>query len=141
MIDRYVSQNPRLEEYLSSGRDKNIVDPDRDQIYTKRKERQNSYVDRGAASPMQPIKYPSDGWSSSLLRMPMFTRAEMNMHISNSGKHIDPHSKAHTVPTSMRKAKTFLEDEYLNDISVDQVHFFLSPSVTIVSERTTCHTI
>ena len=58
--------------------------------------------------------------------MPMFTLAEMNMHISKSGKHIDPHSKSHSVPTSMRKAKTFLEDEYLNDLLVasDQVHFF-----------------
>ena len=67
-----------------------------------------------------------DGWSSSLLRMPMFIRAEMNMHILKSGKHVDPHSKSHSVPTSMRKAKTFLEDEYLNDLSVssDQVHFF-----------------
>ena len=57
--------------------------------------------------------------------MPMFTRAEMNMHISKSGKHIDPHSKSHSVPTSMRNAKTFLEDKYLNDLSVasDQVHF------------------
>ena len=56
--------------------------------------------------------------------MPKFTRAEMNMHISKSGKHIDPHSKSHSVPTRMRKAKTFLEDEYLNDLSVasDQVH-------------------
>ena len=45
-----------------------------------------------------------------------------------SRKHINPHSKSHSVPTSMRKAKTFLEDEYLylNDLSVtsDQVHFF-----------------
>ena len=56
----------------------------------------------------------------------MFTHAEMNMHILKSAKHIDPHSKSHSVPTSMRKAKTFLEDEYLNDLSVasDQVHFF-----------------
>ena len=106
-----------LEEYISSGHDKNIIDPDRDQTYTKRKERQKSYLDCG---------FPTDGWSSSLLRMPMFTRAEMNMHILKSGKHIDPHSKSHSVPTSMRKAKTFLEDEYLNGLSVasDQVHFF-----------------
>ena len=64
--------------------------------------------------------------------MPMFTGAEMNMHISKSGKHIDPHSKAHSVPTSIGKAKTFLEDEYLSDISlaIDQVHFFV---------RSTCH--
>lgn len=56
----------------------------------------------------------------------MFTCAEMNVHILKSGKHIDRHSKSHSVPTGMRKAKTFLEDEYLNDLSVasDQVHFF-----------------
>ena len=68
-------------------RDKNIIDPDRDQIYTKRN------LDFGAASPIQPIKFPTDGWSSSLLRMPMFTRAEMKMHTLKSGKHIDPQSK------------------------------------------------
>ena len=66
-----------------------------------------------------------------LWRMSMFTRAEMNMHILKSGKHIDPHSKSHSVPTSMRKAKTFLDNEYLylNDLSVasDQVHFFFKP--------------
>ena len=80
----------------------------------------------GAASLIQPIKFPTDSWSSRMLRMPMFNRAEMNLHILKSGKHINPHSKSHSVPTTMRKAKTFLEDEYLNDLSVtsDQVHFF-----------------
>ena len=83
-------------------------------MYTKRN------LDFGAASSIQPIKFPTDGWSSSLSRMPMFTRAEMNMHILKSGKHIDPHNKSYSVRTSMRKAKTFLEDEYLylNDILV-----------------------
>ena len=54
--------------------------------------------------------------------MPMFIRAEMNMHILKSGKHID---KSCSVLTSMRKAKTFLGDEYLNNLSStsDQVHF------------------
>ena len=72
------------------------------------------------------VKFPSDGWSSSLARMPLFTRAEMNMHISKSGKSLDPKSKVHSVPTSMRKANTFLDDEYLKDISAagNKVHFF-----------------
>ena len=76
------------------------------------------------------VKFTSDGWSSSLARMPMFTRAEMNMHISKSGKSLDPQSKVHFVPTSMRKAKTFLDDEYFKDISAasDQVHFFFKSS-------------
>ena len=73
------------------------------------------------------VQVPTDGWSSSLFRMPMFTRADMNIHILKSEKHSDPHCTSHSVPTSLRKAKTFLEDEYLSDLSVasDQVHFFL----------------
>ena len=46
----------------------------------------------------------------------LFSRAEMNLHISKSGKSFDPQSKNHTVPTSMRKAKTFLDDEYLKEV-------------------------
>jgi len=55
----------------------------------------------------------------------MFTRAEMNMRISKSGKSQDPQSEVHSVTTSMRKANTFLDDEYLKDISAagDKVHF------------------
>ena len=107
------------------------------------KKRQKSYLDRGDASPIQPIKFPTAGWSSSLLRMPMFTRAEMNMHELKSGKHIDPHSKSYSVPKSMRKAKTLLEDEYLSDLSVasDQVHFFFKSKCHHSLRRTIHHTI
>ena len=44
--------------------------------------------------------------------MPLFTAAEIDMHISNSGKSTHHPLKRPSVPTSMRKAKTFLEDEY-----------------------------
>ena len=47
--------------------------------------------------------------------MPMFTKAEMNEHITRSGKHI-ANRDHHSVPTSLRKPKTFLEDEYLHEI-------------------------
>ena len=56
-----------------------------------------------------PVIYPTNGWSTSLSRMPFFSRAEMNLHISKSGKSFDPQSKNHTVPTCMRRAKTFLD--------------------------------
>ena len=62
------------------------------------------------------VKYPTDGWSTSLEKMPMFTRAEMNEHIARSGKNISD-IQNHSVPTSLRKAKTFLEDEYLREIN------------------------
>jgi hypothetical protein len=103
----------RVEEYIKAGRDKNIVDPDPNKIYTRRKEKQNSSQGTGEHPP---IKYPTNGWSTKLERMPLFTRAEMNLHVSQSGKNIASVSKNHSVPTSMRKAKTFLEDEYLKDV-------------------------
>ena len=46
----------------------------------------------------------------------MFTRAEMNEHIARSGKRISD-IQNHSVPTSLRKAKTFLEDEYLREVN------------------------
>ena len=42
------------------------------------------------------LKYPSDGWSIDLTKMPFFTRAEMNKHISKSGKNLAP-TLAHTL--------------------------------------------
>ena len=64
--------------------------------------------------------------------MPFFTRAELNLHIANSGKNIDSTSKSHSVPTSVRKATTFLNDEYLKDISAtsDENFFYF---------RSQCH--
>lgn len=49
--------------------------------------------------------------------MPLFTRAEMDLHISKSGKNFDKNKQNHAVPTSMKKAKTFLDDEYLKDLT------------------------
>ena len=108
----------RVEEYIKEGRDQNIVDPDPDSVYSKRKERLNQTKDDnpGICSTQIPLSFPSDGWSADIRRMPFFTRTEMNLHISKSGKR-DPTSKAHSVPTSIRKATTFLNDEYLKSIS------------------------
>lgn len=118
----------RVEEYIKEGRDQNIVDPDPDSVYTKRKERldKNKDDNSGIAATQHPLSFPSDGWSADIRRMPFFTRAEMNDHISKSGKRIDPTSKAHSVPTSIRKATTFLNDEYLKGISAasDDNYFY-----------------
>ena len=46
---------------------------------------------------------------------PFFTRPEMGKHIARSGKNIG-NKGHHYVPTPLRKAKTFLEDEYLREI-------------------------
>ena len=58
--------------------------------------------------------------------MPPFMRAEMNEHVANSGKQV-ANTKKHSIPTNLKKAKTFLQDEYLKDIEAnsDQRYFYL----------------
>ena len=102
-----------------------VVDPDPDEIYTKRKARLSKLPTERSSETSTP-KYPSDGWGKSLERMPPFTRAEMNQHIESSGKRVG-NADHHSVPTNLRKAKTFLKDEYLKDIEAnsDQRYFYL----------------
>ena len=58
--------------------------------------------------------------------MHFFTRGEMNLHISKLGKNIGSNTSTHTVPTSVRKATTFLQDKYLKEIlaASDESHFY-----------------
>ena len=119
----------RVEEYISSGKDKNIVDPDPNGIYTKRKQQRGGVsssedlvntnpvatTSSDQGSQMHAVNYPESGWGNSLAKLPMFTRAEMDKHIAKSGKNIG-NKDHHSVPTALRKAKTFLEDEYLHEI-------------------------
>ena len=116
----------RVREYIASGRAGNIVDPDQDKIYTKRKERRKDRDQEPDSHSTVNSLYPSDGWSTDLQRMPFFTRAEMNTHISKSGKNIDPKKTNHSVPTCIKKATTFLNDEYLKEIlaASDQKFFY-----------------
>ena len=51
----------------------------------------------------------------------------MDRHIGMSGKHIGGDKHAYnSVPTGFKKAKTYLEDEYLHDIQMnyDQQCFY-----------------
>ena len=96
-----------------------MVDPDPNSIYTKRKEHNEANKDSNSSvsgSQHEP-NFPLDGWSTDLKRMPFFTRAEMKLHVAKSGKNIDSSNKSHSIPTSIRKATTFLNDEYLKEIS------------------------
>ena len=124
-----ISLYLRVEEYITTGRDQIIVDPDPNEIYTRRKQRQvpsRDLLDQSSSSISIAVRYPQNGWSTSLQRMPLFSRAEMNLHIAKSGKNIDPQSQRHSVPTGLRKAKTFLNDEYLKEVraSSDDSFFF-----------------
>ncbi|CAB4002232.1 hypothetical protein AC249_AIPGENE28139 [Paramuricea clavata] len=114
----------RVEAYIQSGRDKFITDPDKDQIYTKRKQRRLILDEQSNKKQLNGTTvYLSLGWSKDLKRMPFFTRAEMNLFIVNSGKNL-----THTpcVQSNFRKATTFLHEEYLKNIfsSTDEKYFY-----------------
>ena len=49
----------------------------------------------------------------------------MKKHVENSGKRIG-NAEHHPVPTSLKRAKTFLQDEYLKEIEAadDQDYFY-----------------
>ena len=66
------------------------MDPDPNGRYTKRKQQRigigatSSVTDSSHGDANKPsVKYPTDGWSTSIEKMPMFTRAEMNEHIAS----------------------------------------------------------
>lgn len=93
----------RVEEYIKAGKDQNIVEPDENKVYTKRKQRQeklNAIQTQPQNNP-QSVKFPADGLSFSLQRMPPFNRTELDAHIKKSGKIIDPQSEGHSVPTGL----------------------------------------
>lgn len=119
----------RVEEYISQGKDSLLVDPDPNLLYTKRKLAKQgtscSVVDSSSGDVFkQKVKFPESGWGSQLEKMPLFTKAEMNRYIENSGKRLG--SSHHSVPTSWKKGKTFLEDEYLKNIECtsDENYFY-----------------
>ena len=92
----------RVEEYVKSGRDQIVIDPDPDEIYTKRKKRIANVMMSSTPSSSPSVKYPNDGWGNSLERMTSFTRAEMNQHITNSGKKVAS-IHHHSIPTNLKK--------------------------------------
>ncbi|XP_031556748.1 uncharacterized protein LOC116293463, partial [Actinia tenebrosa] len=109
----------RVEEYIKNGKDKDIVDPDPNRLYLRRKQhRLKHVVNEDEAERRVLVKFPENNWGTCLQKMPMFTRAEMNNHVTRSGKNI-ANKKCNSVPTSFRKAKTFLEDEYLHSIETN----------------------
>lgn len=119
-----------MNEYIDTGRDKDLVDPDPHLLYRRRKERDSKLALESIKIPAKAadrVKFPNkdDAWGKSLDKMPMFTRAQMNTHIKNSGKNIADKDN-HTIPTGLRKAKTFLEDQYLEEICClhDQRYFY-----------------
>ena len=67
----------------------------------------------------------------------MFTKAEMNIHIYKTGKKLDPRQEEYSVPNGLQKAKSFLTDEYLQDIkAASDSNFFMSnPYATTVLKR------
>ena len=111
------------------------MDPDESLVYTRRKPQLLQQDRTGhvhdATTPEQPLQiagcsdtmhtkkvsFPGSGWVTSLENAPMFTRAEIDEHITKCRKKIFYNSEHHSLPTGLGKAKAFLEDEYLHQIT------------------------
>ena len=63
-------------------------------------------------------------WGTALAKSPLFTCAEMDRHIANSGKK-HQNRKYHSLPTGLRIAKAFLGDEYLHEVQTHQDQSYL----------------
>ena len=72
------------------------------------------------------LNYPTSGWGISLNKMPFFSRAEMDKYVARTAKSLGCAGKK-SIPTGLKKAVTFLKDEYLKEIqSYDgQRYFFM----------------
>ena len=94
----------RVYEYIRRGKDKQIIDPDPHKIYSRRKQKQGTSSElvkksTGAAD------FPTTGWGTSLEKMPMFTRLQMNHHVLMSGKTIG-NIDHHTLSTGLGQGQT-----------------------------------
>ena len=77
----------RVEEYIRCGKDKNIVDPDPNGLYTKRKRRRSglsgasadqSHIDDES---FKNVTYPENGWSTSLEKTIFNEKSELKNNV------------------------------------------------------------
>ena len=105
-----------METYINSGRDKYIVDPDKDKIYTKRKQRrialnepsEEPNTKQAKPTPFQPV-YPSSGWSNDLKRFHFLLGRKLIFSFQIPAKNS---TYTPCVQSNFRKATAFLQDEY-----------------------------
>ena len=129
-----ASSSLRVNDCLEAKIEHVLVDPDVNFVYTRRKRRLLDLED--ALDPNTPnssapsdntkkIAFPTDEWGTALAKSSLFTCAEMDRHIANSGKK-HQNSEYQLLPTGLRKAKAFLADEYLHEIQTrqDQSYFY-----------------
>ena len=72
------------------------------------------------------VNHPTSGWGNSLQKMPFFSRHKMDKFVALTGKILGCAGKK-SVPTGLKKAATFLKDEYLKEIESysNQRYFFM----------------
>ena len=111
-----------MQQYITSGHDKDIVDPTADKVYLKQVGLQVSdTTGAGALEDNDPIPFPSSGWGKSLHNLPQVSKATIDQHVAKSGK------KKVSVPTGQRRAKQFLQENYLHEIETNSndLYFFV----------------
>lgn len=121
-----------MNECLNAKTDHLLVDPDVNLVYSRPKRQrlnqdtasQPVQADGDAQDEATNVSFPANGWGTKLDKSPFFTHARTDSHIGSSGK--KQNSDYHSLPTGLRKAKAFLEDDYLHDIQTahDQRYFY-----------------
>ena len=77
-----INSTFHFEEFLNnvaSGHDKDVVDPDKNLIYTHRKARQEQFAQSDAMPEESTVKFPSAAWSTSLQRMQRWIYIFLNL--------------------------------------------------------------
>ena len=119
-----------------------LVDLEVNFVYTRRKRRllglkdaldPNTQNSSAPSDNTKKIAFPTDGWGTALAKCPLFTCAEMDRHIANSGKK-HQNSEYHSLPTGLRKAKASLADEYDPDSSRSKL-FLLWQEVLLQGQK------
>ena len=86
-----------------------LLDPDVNFLYTRRKRRllglddtldPNTPNSSSSSDSTKKIAFPTDGWGTALAKNPLFTCAEMDRHIANSGKK-HQNSEYYSLPTGL----------------------------------------
>ena len=138
----------RVDDYIKSGLEDAIVDPDPDLIYTKRKiAREQASSSHGTVASTSTnasstyvskekikVNFPTSRWGNSLQKMPFFSRAEKDKFVALTGKSFGCAGKK-SVPTGLKKATTFLKDEYLK-LQCPKILFSCVANVITPFERT-----
>ena len=113
-------------------KDKMVIDPDPDEIYTKRKKRISSLPNNAPAT--SSVKYPSEGWGKSLERMPSFIGSSPDGRVFDFGCQNNfglsevkcPETKFHVTPLDACQDPNFFCEAVNGQCKLKRTHSYFA---------------